>query len=197
MPGLLEQCQRRVLRGSMTMPHNTSVNERNQSESTSVGRSKAQLDIDAIASKVNRIGQFAIPCSLVTVLVYIGGLKFLPYEAEGISGLVSNSPLMSWAYSLLSVRGLSAAIGVSELVIAMLIALRPVSARASAIGSFMAVGMFLTTLSFLLSTPGVVESSIGFPALSALPGQFLLKDLVLLAAALWTLGNSLKALASR
>lgn len=179
------------------MPHNTSVNERNQSESTSVGRSKTQQGIDAIASKVDRIGQFAIPYSLVTVLVYIGSLKFLPYEAEGISGLVSNSPLMAWTYSLLSVRGLSAAIGMSELAIAMLISLRPVSARASAIGGFLAVGMFLTTLSFLLSTPGVVESSIGFPALSALPGQFLLKDLVLLAAALWTLGDSLKALASR
>ncbi|HYX58927.1 MAG TPA: DUF417 family protein, partial [Streptosporangiaceae bacterium] len=44
------------------------------------------------------------------------------------------------------------------------------------------------------STPGVtVASAGGFPVLSVLPGQFLLKDLVLIGAALWTLGDSLGA----
>lgn len=33
--------------------------------------------------------------------------------------------------------------------------------------------------------------------LSVLPGQFLLKDLVLLGASLWTLGDSLAAIKSR
>ena len=37
--------------------------------------------------------------------------------------------------------------------------------------------MFLTTLSFLLTTPGVWEASVGgFPALSVVPGQFLIKE---------------------
>lgn len=179
------------------MSNESSVNTSNQSVSPAVVRSILKQGIDAIAHPVERIGRLAIPYSLAAVLFYIGGLKFLAYEAEGISDLVSNSPLMAWTYSLLSVRGLSAAIGVSELIIAVLIALRPISARASAIGSFMAVGMFLTTLSFLFTTPGVIESAAGFPALSVVPGQFLLKDLVLLAAAIWTLGDSLKALASR
>ena len=53
--------------------------------------------------------------------------------------------------------------------------------------------MFLTTLTFLFSTPGVIEPSLGFPALSALPGQFLIKDVVLLGAALWTTGEALRA----
>lgn len=52
---------------------------------------------------------------------------------------------------------------------------------------------FLTTLSFMLSTPGVGEVSVGgFPALSV-NGQFLLKDLVLLAASLFLLGDALTA----
>jgi uncharacterized membrane protein YkgB len=34
----------------------------------------------------------------------------------------------------------------------------------------------------------------GVPVLSALPGHFLLKDLVLIGVALWTLGESLEAL---
>ena len=49
--------------------------------------------------------------------------------------------------------------------------------------------MFLITLSFLLTTPGVWQPSLGFPALSPSPGQFLSKDLVLLGAAIWTAGG--------
>ena len=74
--------------------------------------------------------------------------------------------------------------------LAILIGLRPWSAKASVVGSAGAVLMFLTTLSFLLSTPGWEPSLGGFPALSALPGQFLLKDVVLLGAALWSLGEA-------
>ena len=152
--------------------------------------------LESLAARIDTIGRLAVPYSLVAVLAYIGALKFTAYEAEGISGLVRNSPLMSWTYSILSVRGLSAAIGFSELVIAGLIASRAWSVKASAAGSLMAVGMFLTTLSFLFSTPGVIEASAGFGVLSGMPGQFLLKDFVLLGASVWTLGDSLKALAA-
>jgi hypothetical protein len=71
---------------------------------------------------------------------------------------------------------------------------RPYSPRASALGSALAVGMFLTTLRFLVTTPGVWEPSAGgFPALSGKPGQFLIKDLPLLGISLWTLGEAWKA----
>jgi len=101
---------------------------------------------------------------------------------------------MSWMYSVLSVRSASALIGSAELVIAGLIAVRPLSAPLAAVGSALAVGMFLTTLSFMASTPGVFEPSAGgFSALSVVPGQFLLKDVVLLAAALWSLAEAWNA----
>ena len=156
----------------------------------------AGLPLAPLASRVEAVGRLAIRYGLVVVLVYIGGMKFTAYEAEGISVFVSNSPLMAWTYQLLSVRGLSSMIGLSEIVIAGLIAVRPWSASLSSLGSLMSVGMFLTTLSFLFTTPGVIEPSLGFPALSAIPGQFLLKDVVLLGAALWTLGDSLQAVVS-
>jgi uncharacterized membrane protein YkgB len=82
-------------------------------------------------------------------------------------------------------------LGVVELLTAALIAVRPFWPKVSAVGSALAVGMFLTTLSFLFSTPGVIEPSLGFPALSAVPGQFLIKDVVLLAAAIWTMGEAM------
>src|SRR5258707_3551532 len=73
-----------------------------------------------------------------------------------------------------------------------LIALRPVGPGVSVPGSALAVLLFLGTLSFLFTTPGVTAAG-GFPVLSVLPGQFLLKDLVLVGASLWTLGDSLGA----
>jgi uncharacterized membrane protein YkgB len=85
-------------------------------------------------------------------------------------------------------------LGVVEVAVAILIAARPYSPRASALGSALAVGMFLTTLSFLVTTPGVWEPSAGgFPALSGRPGQFLLKDLALLGISLWSLGEAWQA----
>jgi hypothetical protein len=56
-----------------------------------------------------------------------------------------------------------------------MVALRPRSAGVAAVGSALAIGMSLTTLSFLWSTPGWEPSLGGFPALAVVPGQFLLK----------------------
>jgi reactive chlorine resistance protein C len=148
----------------------------------------------AMSSRVEAVGRDLARYGLVVVVGWIGLMKFTAYEAEGIRLYVTNSPLMSWVYGFLSVRGFSAALGVVEVVIALLIAARPLSPRASALGSALAVGMFLTTLSFLVTTPGVWEPSAGgFPALSGRPGQFLIKDLALLGISLWSLGEAWKA----
>jgi uncharacterized membrane protein YkgB len=146
---------------------------------------------DEIALRVTHLGSRLLRYGLAIVIAWIGLMKFTGYEAMGIQPLVAHSPLLAWTYHIWSVRQFSAGLGVVEVGIAALIALRPWSPRASAIGAAAAVLMFLTTLSFLFSTPGWEPSLGGFPALSALPGQFLLKDLVLLAAAIWLLGESL------
>jgi uncharacterized membrane protein YkgB len=147
--------------------------------------------------RVEATGRNAARYGLVLVLAWIGGMKFMAYEAEGISAFVANSPLMNWAYLLFSVRGFSALLGVTEIVVALLIAARPLSARAAIVGSGMAVCMFATTLSFLVTTPGVWEASAGgFPALSVVPGQFLVKDFVLLGVSLRLFAEDWRAIAT-
>ncbi len=137
--------------------------------------------LEAIGTQVLRYG-------LVLVLVLFGISKFTAAEAEAIKPLVSNSPFLSWTYGVLSDQGVSRLIGSVELVTAALIAVRPVSARASAIGSALAVGTFLTTLSFLFTTPGALGAT--HPA-----HGFLLKDIVLLAAAIAIGTEALRATA--
>ena len=145
----------------------------------------------AMSSQVEAVGRELTRYGLVVVVGWIGLMKFTTYEAEGISPFVAHSPLMRWVYGFMSHRGFSAVLGVVEVAISLLIAARPFWPRASALGSALAVGMFLTTLSFLVTTPGVWEPSLGgFPALSAAPGQFFIKDLALLGISLWTLGEA-------
>lgn len=137
-----------------------------------------------------KLGAFFIRYGLVLVLGWIGAMKFTAYEAEGIKTLVQTSPFMSGMYKVLSLQATSNVIGIAELTAAALIAIRPLSAKLSAIGSVLAVFTFLTTLTFLFSLPGWEKSLGGFPALSG-SGGFLLKDTVLLGAAFFTLGDSL------
>ena len=145
----------------------------------------------SLSSQVEAVGSGLARYGLAIVVAWIGLMKFTAYEAEGISPFVAHSPLMSWVYGPMSVRGFSAVLGVIEVAVALLIAARPFSPRATALGSALAVGMFFTTLSFLATTPGVWEPSAGgFPALSGKPGQFLIKDLALLGISLWSLGEA-------
>jgi reactive chlorine resistance protein C len=149
----------------------------------------------SISDSAQALGVFITRYGLVAIFAWIGAMKFTAYEAAAIQPLVANSPLMSWLYQIFSVQAFSNWLGVLEVAIAVLIAARPISAVASAIGSGLAAILFLGTLSFMLSTPPVWEASLGgFPALSVAPGQFLLKDLGLLGAAVWTLGEALDSL---
>ncbi len=120
-------------------------------------------------------------------------LKFTAYEAEAIKPLVENSPILSWVYGVMSVQAFSMVLGVTEILLGILIAARPFSPKASALGSFGAIIMFIITLTFLLSTPGVWQPEYGFPYLSPMPGQFIAKDVLFLSAAVGTAGEALNA----
>ncbi len=143
-------------------------------------------------AKIESIGGLIIRYGLVLVLLWIGGMKFTAYEARALEGVVSTSPLLSWGYQVFSLQGFSNLLGVIEITFALLIAARPVAPLASAIGSFGATGMFLVTLSFFFSAAGVWARDYGFPVLGG-TGQFLVKDLLLLGAAVWTAGEALCA----
>lgn len=142
---------------------------------------------------LENIGANVIRYGLVIILLWVGALKFTAYEAEGIKGLIANSPLMSWMLGVMSLQAVSSLIGVTEIILGILIAMRSFAPKLSAIGSIGAIFMFLITLSFVLTTPGVWQAGYGFPFPSPMPGQFLAKDIILLGAAIWTAGEALRA----
>jgi len=129
--------------------------------------------------------------SMVAIFIWFGIQKFTPYAAEAIAPLIANSPFMNWL-SVLGVRGEAKVIGTIELTTAAVLIIGSMIPIASAVGVAMACGTFLLTTSFFFSTPGVTQkSSTGFPIISTLLGQFLLKDIALLGASFTLLLASL------
>src|SRR6201995_3919984 len=137
------------------------------------------------------LGQAISRYGLALTLARIGFGKYIKMESRV---LIEHSPLMSWVYDVFSGNTVARGLGTLEIVAAILIVSRPFSARLSAIGSALAIVLFCGTLSFLFTTPGVVSQFAGpIPVLSALPGQFLLKDVVLIGVGVWTFGEALQA----
>ena len=147
----------------------------------------------ALTDATARLGQVLARYGLVIVIAWFGAMKFTSYEAQGIQPLIAHSPFMSWLYSVFSVSTFSTLLGIFELTAALLLSLKPWSPRASIVGSVMTIVLFIATISFLFTTPGVFDAAAGgFPLLST-DGGFLIKDVALLGLAVWTLADALVA----
>ena len=140
--------------------------------------------------QLQSVGAGILRYGLTFLLLLFGTFKFFQFEAEGIQPLLTHSPLLAWLPATLGVRGSSALIGVVELTAALGIAAGPWLPRLGALAGLIATVTFLTTLSFLVTTPGVLA-----PGSDA--GGFILKDLVLLGAAVHAAGTSWLAAAAR
>lgn len=132
-------------------------------------------------SRVQAVGAGMLRYGLIAILVLFGAMKWSGVEAEGIRPWVENSPFMSWMYDVMSVQAASNLIGVVEITIAGLILAGRWAPKVAAVGAAMAIGMFLITLSFLVTTPNQSPEGQGF----------LMKDFFLLATAVWLLGGAL------
>lgn len=135
-----------------------------------------------LARSLELLGANVLRYSLVFFLIFFGALKWTVDEARAVDPLITNSPLLSWTHHLVGMQGASEFIGIIELAVAVLIALRQWKPLLSALGSIAAVAIFLVTLSFLFTTPNVKQTA-----------PFLLKDLSLLGAAIWTAGEALRS----
>jgi uncharacterized membrane protein YkgB len=130
------------------------------------------------AARLDHLGMGLLRLGLVVVLLWIGGLKFASYEADGIVPLVANSPFGSFLYHhrppeyrhYMNKEGevvpanqqwqksngtypVSYGLGVIIVGLGLLIALHPVLPQFSAVGSLLLIGMCFVTLSFLVTTP--------------------------------------------
>lgn len=184
-------------------------------------RSESRLtQLLQLFARMDRFGMVFLRAALVLVLLWIGGLKFVPYEADSIVPLVANHPAMRFFYNdpshykantnregelVLSHRqwqsangtyAFSRGLGVMILLIGLLIASYPIRPETSAVGSLLLILMSFTTLSFLVTTPeawvpALGDQQHGFPYLSGV-GRLVIKDVIMLGAAIVTLADAAK-----
>jgi uncharacterized membrane protein YkgB len=153
---------------------------------TTAGRAERALSPTAISALGVAICRYA----LIIVIALIGLSKFTPGEANAVAPLITHSPFLAWIAPF-GTQTASNAIGTVELLIVALLLARPFAPRAAALGAVLAVGTFLTTTSFLFTTPHAFAFD-GLAVLSDL-GAFLIKDFVLLGASVVVLGDALAA----
>jgi reactive chlorine resistance protein C len=173
-------------------------------------------------SKLDTLGTHLMRLAIAVVFLWIGALKFAPYEADSITPFVANSPFMSFFYehpedykAHLTHEGelnaekrvwqaanntyiFSNGLGVVEILIGLLVLSNPISRRAGLLGGALAFGTPLVTLTFLLTTPeawvpDLGDGEHGFPFLSG-AGRLVLKDLLMLAGALPVMADSARQL---
>ncbi|QNE31070.1 DUF417 domain-containing protein [Sphingomonas sp. NBWT7] len=174
------------------------------------------------ASRSNRIGIGAMKIAVAIIFLWIGALKFVPYEADSITPFVANSPVMSFFYehpteykahmthegelkpaervwqTANNTYGFSTGLGTLELVIGGLTLAGLVSRRVGIVGAALAFATPFVTLSFLFTTPeawvgALGDAQHGFPYLSG-AGRLVLKDVALLAGAWLIMVDSARAL---
>lgn len=168
--------------------------------------------LESIASnRSNGIGIAAMKVAIATIFIWIGLLKFVPYEADSITPFVANSPFMSFFYahpdqyaSHLTREGVldpaqrawqasnhtyafSHGLGTVELIIGGLTLIGLVSRWMGLFGALLAFATPFVTLSFLVTTPeawvpALGDAHFGFPYLSG-AGRLVLKDVAILAGA--------------
>lgn len=173
--------------------------------------------INFIAS-LDQLGKKVVRFGIVIVFLWIGGLKFFAYEADGVVPFVANSPFMSFFYhhpaeykkhqnkegELIATNrkwnienntyGFAYGLGAVLVALAVLIALYKIAPLASMIASILIFIMTLGTLSFLITTPEswvphLTDNDWGFPFLSG-RGRLVIKDIVILGGAIITMSES-------
>ena len=173
------------------------------------------------AAGLDKLGMTVTRAGLIVVLFWIGGLKAFRYEADGIVPFVANSPTMSffytdpgnykahknpegalvpenrawheknWTYEF--------AYGLGTVIVfyGLLLCLHPWLPHMATVGSFLVFMMSFVTLSFLITTPecwvpDLGDAQHGFPYLSG-AGRLVIKDAIMMGAALVTMADSAKA----
>lgn len=158
-----------------------------------------------------RLGIAAMKVAIAIIFIWIGALKFVPYEADSITPFVANSPFMSFFYnepagykahlthegeldpakraweSANNTYGFSRGLGTVELLIGGLTLAGLWNRKLGLVGAALAFATPFVTLSFLMTTPEAWVPNLGdvehgFPYLSG-AGRLVLKDVALLTGA--------------
>jgi uncharacterized membrane protein YkgB len=121
---------------------------------------------------------------MIVMLLWAGAYKMTAPGADGITPLVSHSPLISWHFTLFGPYIGSDLIGLTEWIAAILFMAGYLKPKAGVVGGFVATLMFFITSTMVITTPGTTSVVHGVRYMSFL-GLFLFKDVISLGASFY------------
>ena len=165
----------------------------------------------AASSLSAKAGVALMKIAIAVIFLWIGWLKFQPYEADSITVFVANSPFMRFFYAhphdyashltkegmlvpaqrawqiANNTYGFADGLGTLEMIIGALTLSGLFSKRLGMVGAILAFLTPFVTLSFLITTPQVWVPALGdaqhgFPYLSG-AGRLVIKDVAIFAGA--------------
>lgn len=179
-----------------------------------------------IAASIKGVGINFIRIAIFIIFVWIGGLKFWNYEAEGIVPFVANSPFMSFFYTknapeykdyklkegefdkvkyewheANNTYTFSHGLGIAIMTFGVLTLLGIWFPKVGFVGTGLVILMTLGTLSFLVTTPEAWVPDLGsgehgFPLLTG-AGRLVIKDVCILASAIVVLSDCARRILKR
>ena len=179
-----------------------------------------------IAASIKGVGFNFIRIAIFIIFVWIGGLKFWNYEAEGIVPFVANSPFMSFFYTknapeykdyklkegefdkvkhewheANNTYTFSHGLGIAIMTFGVLTLLGIWFPKVGFVGTGLVILMTLGTLSFLVTTPEAWVPDLGsgehgFPLLTG-AGRLVIKDVCILASAIVVLSDCARRILKR
>lgn len=171
-----------------------------------------------LAASLKGLGIHLVRIAIFIIFIWIGGLKFWNYEAEGIVPFVANSPFMSFFYAkdapeykdyklkegefdkvknewheVNNTYTFSHGLGLAIMSFGILTLLGIWFPKIGFVGTGLVIIMTFGTLSFLITTPEVWVPDLGsgehgFPLLTG-AGRLVIKDVCILASAVVVLAD--------
>src|SRR5215469_16940258 len=128
-----------------------------------------------------------ISIGMIVMLLWAGSFKMTTPGANGITPLISNSPLTWWQVKAFGPYVVSDLIGLTEWLAALLIIAGYFRPKAGIVGGLILLVMFFTTSTMLITTPGAIISVPGIHGMRYMSdlGLFLFKDVISLGASFY------------
>lgn len=135
----------------------------------------------------NSFDYHLLRATMVIIFLFFGYQKWFEYEAQGLIPYITHGPLIFWMYAAFGVRGATYFLGLSEWFFAAFLFAGFWNKKLGILGAVASCASFIATSTIIPFFPdGWAASAGGFPAMTE-HVAFLMKDLVLFAAAFYLL----------
>ncbi len=142
-----------------------------------------------IGKALTACSHFLFRFGLAIILIWLGYLKFKNDDSDFLKNFLTNSDAYHWLLTYITSHSLVLILASLQIILGILIATNNYAPKLAFWAGLITVVFFMLSISTTLTSDAIWLKGSSFPDLSTV-GQSALKDLLLLAAAAWSTGDS-------